>query len=85
MPAGPLNQTGWMKLTASYPDPEVVEAILGICRFGATIGYDHHRTSITIYPNLTSALDNSATVTREIQKEVAMNRLECHESYSTLP
>ena len=85
MPAGPLKQKGWTKLTVSYPDPEVVEAILGICRFGARIGYEHHRTSITIYPNLTSVLDNSATVTREMQKEVAMNRLECYEGYSTLP
>jgi len=39
MPAGPLKYPAWRKLTAGYPDPEVVKAILGICRFGARIGY----------------------------------------------
>ena len=85
MPAGPLKYPGWRKLTASYRDPEGVKAILGICRFGARVGYEGHRTSVTIHPNLRSALDNPVTVTREIQNEIANNRLERYAHYSALP
>ena len=85
MPAGSLKKKEWMKLMASYPDPKVVEAILGICRFGARIGSEYHRMCITVYPNLTSGLDHPATVTGDILKEVTKNRLECYQGYSTLP
>jgi len=85
MPAGPLKYPGWSKLTAGYPDPEVVKAIVGICRVGARIGYEGHRTSVTIHPNLSSALDNPVIITREIQNEIANNRLERYADYSALP
>jgi len=34
MPAGQLRYEGWRHLLAPYPEPAVVEAILGICQLG---------------------------------------------------
>jgi len=40
MPAGQLKFNGWQNLMMTFPDPVVVRAILGICQFGARIGYE---------------------------------------------
>ena len=85
IPAGPLNYAGWECLTRSFPDREVMEAILCICQFGARIGYEGHRRSVTIYPNLASAMDSKEIVTAEISKEVTLNRLACYTEFSQLP
>jgi len=85
MPAGPLNYAGWKRLTRSFTDREVVEAIPGICQFGARIGYESHRRSFTIYPNLASAMDNKEIITADITKEVTLNRLACYTECSQLP
>ena len=85
MSAGPLNYAGWERLTRSFPAHEFVESILGICQFGARIGYESHRKSVTINPNLASAMDNNAIVTAEIGKEVTLDRLACYTEFSQLP
>ena len=63
----------------------MVEAILGICQFAASIGYESQRRLVTIYPNLASAIDNKEIVTAEISKEVMLNRLACYTEFSQLP
>ena len=85
MPAGPLNYGGWRKLLSTYPDIEVAEAILGICQYGARIGYEGQRSTTTIYKNLPSALENPVIVTREISNEISKNRLQCYPDAMTLP
>jgi len=40
MPAGQLKYKGWKKLIKEYPDNSVTEAILGICQFGARMGFE---------------------------------------------
>ena len=85
MPAGQLKPAAWRKLTTSYPDPRVVEAILGICQFGARIGYEAHRGPVRIYGNLTSAEDSPEIVTAEIEKELSKHRLQSFQTMATLP
>jgi len=85
MPAGQLKYKGWKKLIKEYPDNSVTEAILGICQFGARIGFEGVRSSITIHPNLSSAFEYPDVVTAEIEAEVKKNRLRKYCSYNTLP
>ncbi|KAG0643288.1 hypothetical protein HOY80DRAFT_1033759 [Tuber brumale] len=85
IPAGQLKYNGWQQFTRGYPDTEVIEAILGICQFGAKIGYEGYRTSITIHPNLSSALDTPELVSTDIAHEIQKNRLECYDDYHSLP
>ena len=54
IPAGQLKYDGWRNLMTTFPDRQVGDAILGICLFGARIGYQGARDSTTIYPNLIS-------------------------------
>lgn len=68
-----------------FPDEEVTTAILGICKFGARIGYPSQRHNITIYRNLATALDNPQLVTIDIAAEERMNRLETYPNYIALP
>ena len=39
MPTGQLKQIGWTNLTIAFFNQEMIDAILGICEFGARIGY----------------------------------------------
>lgn len=69
----------------TFPDREVIDAILGICKFGARIGYEGERNSITIHKNLTSALENPDLVTKDIETELEKNRLEYYPNLNSLP
>ena len=85
MPAGPLDLHGWKKHMNEFPDRSVTSDILGICRYGARIGYDGRRNSINIYPNLSTAQDDEEIVTEEIASELADNRLKHFTNLSCLP
>jgi len=85
MPGGPLNQQGSRRQTSQYPEPLVIDAILGICRFGARIRYQGRRDGIHIHPNLSSAADSPEVVTANIAEEREKNRLECYPTLATVP
>lgn len=85
MPKQVLKREGWERRTSQYPDPSIVDAILGICEYGARIGYEGSRTSATIHPNLSSAEEDPSTVTAEIISELKKNRLELYPDYRSLP
>ena len=85
MPAGPLQLAGWSEFLKTYPEPAVVEAILGICRFRARIGYEGPCDPSQIHQNLSSAEDAPDTVTADIRAELANNRLEHYPRIETLP
>ena len=85
MPASPLKIAGWRTLTRAYPNRPVIEAILGICQFGARIGYEGQRHSSRIFQNLTSALECPEIVTTGIKAELEKDRLVCYQDKSVLP
>jgi len=84
MPAGQLRYEGWRHLLAPYPEQAVVEAILGICQFGARIGYQRYRRQGQIHPNLKSAEDSPDTIATDIAKELANNRFNGYTSLATV-
>jgi len=84
-PAGPLSLQRWRERTTLYPEPSVTDAILGICRFGARIGYEGRRDRSEIYPNLSSATDFPEVVTKNIMEEIVKNRLECYPTLASVP
>ena len=55
MPRVPLNPSGWVQLCQDYPDEAVAEAVVGIARFGARIGFQGTRNGQRIAQNLLSA------------------------------
>ena len=85
MPKQVLKWEGWERRTSRYPDQSIVDAILGICEYGARIGYEGSRTSVTIHPNLSRAEEAPSTVTAEIISELKKNRLELYSDYGSLP
>jgi len=85
MPAGLLRPQGWEQLTKDFPNQQVVMAILGICQYGARIGYEGYRSSITIHPNLTTAERDSNIVMADITSEQLKNRLEYYPNLKSLP
>ena len=85
MPASPLDRIGWKKDTEIFPDHRVTSLILGICRYGARISYEGPRTSINIYPNLSTAEEDEEIVTADIVSELADNCLKCYSNRSCLP
>lgn len=85
MPAGQLKMNGWKELTSEYPDQQVIKAILGICQYGARIGYEGQRSGVVIHPNLASAEDNTDLVAKEIESEMKKERLELYSDSSRLP
>ena len=58
---------------------------MGICRYGARIGYEGPRNSVNIYPNLSTAEEDEEIVTADIVSELADNRLKCYLNRSCLP
>lgn len=63
----------------------MVKAILGICRFGAKIGYEGYHKSITIHSNVSSANVDSALVTADLASELKMNCFEVYQDSGHLP
>ena len=84
MPKQVGKREGWERRTSRYPDQSIVDAILGICEYGARIGYEDSRTRVTIHPNLSSAEEDPSTVTAEIISELKKNRLELYPDYTSL-
>ena len=85
MPAGQLKYPGWSKHTTTFPDPEVREAILGRCQFGARIGYEGTRDSDTLYQNLATALEDEEIVTKDLGRELEKGRFEEYSHFELLP
>jgi len=84
-PTGQLKINGWQELTREYPDREVIAAILGICQFGARIGFEMVQAGPKIYPNLQSALMDKDLVTQDITAELTKKRIKQYRSISSLP
>ena len=62
----------------------VITAILGICQFGARIGYQGQGTSITVNLNLATAEADCSIVGAEIESELGKWRLELYTSKDAL-
>ena len=80
-----LKREGWERRTSQYPDQSIVNGILGICEYGARIGYEDSRTSISIHLNLSSAEEDPNMVTGEMVSELKKTRLELYPDYRSLP
>lgn len=85
MPPGQLKARAWSRLMTEFPDQAVSSAIIGICQFGARIGYEGPRPSTTIHPNLSSAMIDAHLVTCDIQKELSQDRLDVFPEANCLP
>ena len=85
MPAGQLCHLAWGRLTREYSNREVIRVIIGICLFGARIGYEGELSTITIHQNLSTAFEFPEAVTTEIQAELTKHRLRLYTSYNQLP
>ena len=85
MPAGQLCHLAWGRLTREYLDREVIRAIIGICLFGARIGYEGELSTITIHQNSSTAFEFPEVVTTEIQAELTKHRRRLYTSYNQLP
>ena len=85
MPPGQLKTLGWKRLTADFPDHTISSVIIGICQYGARIGYEGPRETTTIYPNLSSALSDESQVTSDIENELSKHRLQVLPNVASLP
>jgi len=85
MPVGRLRSIGWARLTSNFPDRELIVALLGICEYGARIGYEGCRTSTTIHPNLPTANNDPILVTADILSELERNRIIRYKDRASLP
>jgi len=85
MPTGQLRGEGGAKLTQDYPDPDMITAVLGICTFGARIGYEGYRNTTTIHPNLKIAIAEAPTVSADILLELNKSHLEVFPDVNSLP
>ena len=85
MPAGVLKPAGWAQLAKNLENAEVISAILGICQYGARIGYHGHRSMITIHQNLPTAEHDSKRVSADIVKKLHKNRLVTYPDMASVP
>lgn len=85
LPHSQLNIKGWDRATLDYPDRAVITAILGICRYGARIGYEGHRTTPIIYPNLPIAQADEHLLSSDIAVELGKNHFAIYPDPSQLP
>jgi len=85
MPPSPLNYAGWKRLTLAFPDNKVITAILGICQFGARIGYHGSRHIPAIYPNLSTAQVDSYLLSDDIASALGKNQLKEYSNVPSLP
>ena len=85
MPVGQLRLEGWRELTRGYADQGVITQILGMCQYGAQIGYEGQRSGIVIHPNLASAEENPEQVTADIEVERNRSRFETYPDSTSLP
>ena len=85
MPPCPLKIQTWKRLTSEYPDPAVTTAVIGICQYGARIGYHGPRELTTIHPNLSTAMTDTTIVSLDIARELTQNRLQAFTREASLP
>jgi len=85
MPPGQLGPRGWQRLTSTFPDRAIISPVIGICEFGAGIGYEGTRQPTAIRPNLASAMIDPAQVTSDIENELSKNRLQLFSETRSLP
>lgn len=84
-PASQLNVLQWEELLAEYSEPNLADAICGIIRFGARIGYEGYRGPIRIFPNLSSAEEAPESLTTDIEAKLSKKRIACYVDISHLP
>ena len=58
---------------------------MGICRYGARIGFEGAREAPTIYPNLATAHADTNQVTADITQELNLDRLLVYPNIQALP
>ena len=80
-----MKPTGWEQLTNNFPDHSVITAILGICEYGARMGYEGQRATITIYLNLAISQAESDLVTPDIAFECNKKRLKIYPNFLLYP
>lgn len=85
LPHSQLRIKGWERATLDYPDRAVITAILGICRYGARIGYEGHRAIPIICPNLPIAQADEHLLSSDIAVELEKNRFAIYPDPTQLP
>jgi len=65
-----LGGDGWGRLTQDSPAPDVITAVLGICRIGARIAYEGYCNTTTIRPQLRTAIAEAPTILANILVEL---------------
>ena len=85
MPRIPLKPEAWHRHCKDYPDKEVIDAIVGITRFGARIGYNGARKGQRIARNLPNADDLPELLKEDIVEQEGHDRLTRHNSLNALP
>lgn len=63
----------------------MIRAILGICPYGAKIGYEGRRKTTSIDANLSSANIDLVLVTAKLATEINKNRFEVYPDSGSLP
>jgi len=63
----------------------MIKAVLGICTFGARIGYQDYRNITTIHPNLKASIVEAPTVSGDILLELNKSHLEVFPNLNSLP
>ena len=85
MPTGQLTEIESTQLSPQFPDHEVIQAIHGICQYGAIISYEGCRKTSTSYTNLSSANIDAALLTADLESKLQKNLLEVYQDSGSLP
>ena len=85
MPTVPLKPDAWYRHCKDYPEKEVIDAIIGIAKFGARIGFGGERKGQRIERNLETANDLPRILEEDIQEQTSYDRLTKYDSVESLP
>ena len=85
IPRIPLKPEAWHRHCKDYPYQEVIDAIVGIARFGARIGYNGARKGQRIARNLPNADDLPELLKEDIIEQEGHDRLTWYNSLNALP
>ena len=85
MPRVPLNPSGWVQLCQDYSDKAVAEAVVGIPRFGARIGFQGTRNGRCIAQNLLSAGQLPGLLREDLLEQIENDQLIIYKSPDALP
>lgn len=85
MPRVPLKPDVWYREGRDYPEKDVIDAIVGIARFGARIGFIGIREGQRIAENLPTAAELPAVLKEDIWEQTTHDRLTKYDSVATLP